>query len=95
MCRIHGIVYETMMEDEENQVRGYVHFSDGAGVSFPHLTLFTPKEAVRIVKNGEVNYLHHLYCPALYLGVLDFYKFMKLCLAIAKFLFNFKTSTIF
>ena len=54
MCRIHGIIYETLMEDEENQVRGFVHFADGAGVSFPYLTLFTPKEAVRIVKNGEV-----------------------------------------
>ncbi|CAH1390729.1 unnamed protein product [Nezara viridula] len=53
MCRIHGIIYETLMEDEENQVRGFVHFADGAGVSFPYLTLFTPKEAVRIVKNGE------------------------------------------
>lgn len=53
MCRIHGIVYETLMEDEENQIRGYVHFNDGQGVGFSHLTLFTPKEAVRIVKNGE------------------------------------------
>ncbi|KAL6442245.1 hypothetical protein ACFW04_002485 [Cataglyphis niger] len=53
MCKIHAITYETLMEDEENQVRGFVHFADGAGVSFPHLTLFTPKEAVRIVKNGE------------------------------------------
>lgn len=43
------------MEDEESQVRGFVHFADGGGVSFPHLTLFTPREAVRIVKNGEVN----------------------------------------
>ncbi|EFN63565.1 Alpha-tocopherol transfer protein-like [Camponotus floridanus] len=53
MCKIHAITYETLMEDEESQVRGFVHFADGAGVSFPHLTLFTPKEAVRIVKNGE------------------------------------------
>ncbi|XP_023027386.1 alpha-tocopherol transfer protein-like [Leptinotarsa decemlineata] len=53
MCRIHGIVYETLMEDEENQVRGYVHFADGQGVGFAYLTLFTIKEAVRIVKNGE------------------------------------------
>ncbi|PBC34710.1 clavesin-2-like [Apis cerana] len=53
MCRIHAITYECLMEDEESQVRGFVHFADGAGVSFPHLTLFTPKEAVRIVKNGE------------------------------------------
>ncbi|XP_033223289.1 alpha-tocopherol transfer protein-like [Belonocnema kinseyi] len=53
MCKIHAITYESLMEDEESQVRGFVHFADGAGVSFPHLTLFTPKEAVRIVKNGE------------------------------------------
>lgn len=54
MCRVMAICYETLMEDEESQVRGLVHFADGSGVSFPHLTLFTPKEAVRIVKNGEV-----------------------------------------
>lgn len=57
MCKIHAITYEALMEDEESQVRGFVHFADGAGVSFPHLTLFTPKEAVRIVKNGEVRSL--------------------------------------
>lgn len=55
MCRIHGMVYETLMEDEDNQVRGYVHLADGQGVGFPYLTLFTIKEAVRIVKNGEVS----------------------------------------
>ncbi|XP_028158953.1 alpha-tocopherol transfer protein-like [Ostrinia nubilalis] len=53
MCRVMGICYETLLEDEESQVRGLVHYADGSGVSFPHLTLFTPKEAVRIVKNGE------------------------------------------
>ncbi|XP_044732005.1 alpha-tocopherol transfer protein-like [Chrysoperla carnea] len=53
MCRIHGIVYETLMEDELNQIHGFVHFADGQGVGFSHLTLFTPKEAIRIVKNGE------------------------------------------
>ncbi|CAG9782362.1 unnamed protein product [Diatraea saccharalis] len=53
MCRVMGICYETLLEDEETQVRGLVHFADGSGVSFPLLTLFTPKEAVRIVKNGE------------------------------------------
>ncbi|XP_045458208.1 alpha-tocopherol transfer protein-like [Melitaea cinxia] len=53
MCRVMGICYETLMEDEETQVRGLVHYADGSGVSFPHMTLFTPREAVRIVKNGE------------------------------------------
>lgn len=49
------MVYETLMEDEENQIRGYVHFVDVTGVTLPYMTLFTPKEAVRIVKNAEVN----------------------------------------
>jgi hypothetical protein len=55
ILRVHGITYETLMEDEMNQVHGYIHFADGAGVGLHYLTLFTPKEAVRIVKNGEVS----------------------------------------
>ncbi|KAG7313391.1 hypothetical protein JYU34_000509 [Plutella xylostella] len=53
MCRVMATCYETLLEDEDVQVRGVVHYADGAGVSLPHLTLFTPKEAVRIIKNGE------------------------------------------
>ncbi|XP_018332619.1 alpha-tocopherol transfer protein-like [Agrilus planipennis] len=53
MVRYTGIVCETLMEDEENQIRGFVYFADGNGVGLQYLTLFTPKEAVRLVKNGE------------------------------------------
>jgi hypothetical protein len=59
MLRVHGITYETLMEDEMNQVHGYIHFADGAGVGFHYLTLFTPKEAVRIAKNGEVSFCNN------------------------------------
>jgi len=52
---MHGITYETLMEDQNNQVHGYVHYTDAAGMSLQQLTLFTPREAIRIVKNGEVN----------------------------------------
>lgn len=55
MLKVHGLVYETLMENEENQIRGYVHLVDVTGVNLPYMTLFTPKEAVRIVKNAEVN----------------------------------------
>lgn len=41
------------MEDEENQIRGFVHMVDCSGLGLKHMTLFTPKEAVRIVKNCE------------------------------------------
>ncbi|XP_065219188.1 alpha-tocopherol transfer protein-like isoform X2 [Planococcus citri] len=78
MCHFHAITYETLMEDEENQVVGYVHFADGDGFSFPHLTLFTPREAVRIVKNGERvipmrhKEVHGINVPAGLKYVLDF-----------------------
>lgn len=55
MCRMHGVTYETLMEDQKNQVCGFVHYTDASGMSLQQLTLFTPREAVRIVKNGEVN----------------------------------------
>lgn len=73
MCRIHGVVYETLMEDEENQVKGFVHYADGAGVSFPHLTLFTPREAVRIVKNGEVIITFHCIHKTFDRQLIDFF----------------------
>uniref|UniRef100_A0A336MXQ0 CSON008996 protein n=1 Tax=Culicoides sonorensis TaxID=179676 RepID=A0A336MXQ0_CULSO len=53
MIKMHGVCYETLMEDQENQIRGFVHMVDCSGLGLKHMTLFTPKEAVRIVKNGE------------------------------------------
>ncbi|KAL1376473.1 hypothetical protein pipiens_004386 [Culex pipiens pipiens] len=53
MLRIHGICYETLAHDEENQIRGVVHAGVGTGIGLQYLTLFSIKEAVRIAKNGE------------------------------------------
>ncbi|XP_025423691.1 alpha-tocopherol transfer protein-like isoform X3 [Sipha flava] len=53
MTRMHAITYETLLEDQENQIRGFVHYTDAAGMCLQQLTLFTPREAIRIVKNGE------------------------------------------
>ncbi|XP_055626042.1 retinaldehyde-binding protein 1-like isoform X2 [Toxorhynchites rutilus septentrionalis] len=53
MLRIHGICYETLLADEENQIRGIVHAGVGTGIGLQYLTLFSIKEAVRIAKNGE------------------------------------------
>lgn len=60
ILRLHALTYETMMENEEDQVNGVVHYVDAAGVTFQYLTLFTPREAVRIAKNGEVRDLFDL-----------------------------------
>ena len=56
LLKAHAFTYEIMGEDEENQIRGFVHIVDAAGVNLSYMTIFTPKEAVRIVKNAEVNY---------------------------------------
>ncbi|GAB0090663.1 tRNA (guanine-N(7)-)-methyltransferase [Sergentomyia squamirostris] len=53
MLKIHALTYETLMEDEENQIRGFVYVVDAAKIGLQHLTLFTPQEAVRIAKNAE------------------------------------------
>lgn len=53
LLRLHGVTYEALMEDEANQVRGLCHIVDASGVGLHYLTLFTPREAVRIVKNAE------------------------------------------
>lgn len=55
LLKIHGLTYEVLLENEENQIRGFVHIVDGSGVTLPYMTIFTPKEAVRIVKNAEVS----------------------------------------
>lgn len=53
LLKIHGLTYEVLMECEQNQIRGVVHVVDVAGVGMPYMTIFTPKEAARIVKNSE------------------------------------------
>lgn len=45
--------YETVLEDEHNQINGIVHIIDCSNCGFEILTLLTPKEATRILKNGE------------------------------------------
>lgn len=53
MIKIHGIVYESLLNDETNQVRGFVHIIDASNLGFNYLTIFTPQEAYRIGKNLE------------------------------------------
>lgn len=54
MIKIHGIVWESLLEDEENQIRGFVHVIDSSGMGFNYITIFTPQEIYRIGKNLEV-----------------------------------------
>ncbi|CAO1428345.1 unnamed protein product [Diamesa hyperborea] len=50
---IHTLVYDVLMQDEENQIRGVVHVADVAGLQPSHFTIFSPKYSFRIGKNTE------------------------------------------
>ena len=47
--------YETLLEDEENQIRGIVHVVDASGVGMSHFTIFPPQKYYRLGKQIEVN----------------------------------------
>lgn len=53
IIRSYGIVFETLLEDEENQIRGVVHVLDTNGLGLQFLTVYSPQEAYRISKNAE------------------------------------------
>lgn len=46
-------MFETLLEDEENQIRGCVHVVDASGLGLNYVTVLTPQETYRITKNCE------------------------------------------
>jgi CRAL/TRIO domain len=54
IIRCNGVVFETLLEDEENQIRGCVHVVDASGLGLSYVTVMTPQETYRITKNCEV-----------------------------------------
>lgn len=52
--KTHMITYETLLWDEETQIRGLTYFGDIKGVSTSHITLWSPTEFARVIKWGEV-----------------------------------------
>ncbi|KAL7023802.1 hypothetical protein ACKWTF_012790 [Chironomus riparius] len=47
------LVYEYLLEDEENQIRGVVHIGDAKNVGMSHFTIFSPQFMCRVGKNTE------------------------------------------
>ncbi|XP_032678907.1 clavesin-1 [Odontomachus brunneus] len=41
MARIHSMVVESLMDDEENQVHGYTHINDESGLTMGHLSAWS------------------------------------------------------
>ncbi|KAG5670107.1 hypothetical protein PVAND_000390 [Polypedilum vanderplanki] len=48
-----SLVYELVLEDEENQIRGVIHLADAQNIRMPHFTVFSPQYSFRVGKNTE------------------------------------------
>lgn len=55
--RAHAIVYETLLDDEENQILGVNHVGDLGGVTPAFVTLFSITEFSYLIRWGEVSNL--------------------------------------
>uniref|UniRef100_A0A2S2PB09 Retinaldehyde-binding protein 1 n=1 Tax=Schizaphis graminum TaxID=13262 RepID=A0A2S2PB09_SCHGA len=50
---VHIITYETLLNDEINQVVGFTHFGDFDSITPAYITLFAPNEFATLIKWGE------------------------------------------
>lgn len=41
MARTHSIVVEALMDEEENQVKGYTHLNDESGLTMGHISAWS------------------------------------------------------
>lgn len=55
VMNLFAMVFELILMDEENQIKGVVHVADAKGLGMAHFTVFSPQYSVRIGKNSEVN----------------------------------------
>ncbi|XP_018569220.1 alpha-tocopherol transfer protein-like [Anoplophora glabripennis] len=56
MSRAHAITYETLMEDEENQILGVNHVADLGAVGPSFVTLFSVTEFAYLIRWGEQSF---------------------------------------
>ncbi|XP_017774944.1 PREDICTED: alpha-tocopherol transfer protein-like [Nicrophorus vespilloides] len=53
MARAHIITYETLLDEEENQILGFTYFGDGAKVGVGHVSMWSVTEFATLMKWGE------------------------------------------
>lgn len=77
-AKAHFIAFETLLEDPENQVLGFTHIGDMAGVTAAHVTNWKPNDFARILKWGEQSWparhkaIHCVNVPQAVKWVMDF-----------------------
>ena len=73
---LNTLVYEHLLEDEENQIKGVVHLADAKNLRMPHFTVFSPQYMCRVGKNTEVFAQFHTKIFLLQQNCFFFYSFM-------------------
>lgn len=79
MVRVHSIVVESLMDDEENQINGYVHVNDESGLSMGHISLWSLsdiRKMLRCIQNSTPmrhKSTHFLNVPTYANKVFDFF----------------------
>ncbi|CAG9857467.1 unnamed protein product [Phyllotreta striolata] len=53
LARVHSVTYESLLDDEANQVLGFSHVANVSGASLNHVPLFTVSEFAQMVRWGE------------------------------------------
>ncbi|CAB0001981.1 unnamed protein product [Nesidiocoris tenuis] len=77
-AKVHMITYETLLEDEDNQVFGFHHIGDVKAGQAAHITMWSVTEIATVFKWGEQSVpmrhkeIHIINIPAPYKYVYDF-----------------------
>ncbi|KAK9732430.1 CRAL/TRIO domain [Popillia japonica] len=50
MIKVHSIITETLMDEEENQVNGYTYVNDESGLQMAHVSLFSLTDIRNVIK---------------------------------------------
>lgn len=54
VTKLFTYIFRSILEDEENQIRGVVHICDTTGFGLHFITFRPPRDILRIYKNAEV-----------------------------------------
>lgn len=55
VVRAHIATFETLLQEEENQVRGFSYIFDCTGLTLAHLSIWTPQECAKILSICDKN----------------------------------------
>lgn len=61
MAKAHVITYETLLDDEPNQILGITHLGDAINCGAAYVTLWSINEFITLIRWGEVRYTLSLF----------------------------------